>query len=234
MPLLLDCYNILHVVGVLPPDLAGIDTDGLVALVGRSRWRDSECWVICDGTPKGRRHQSLGRIQVKYAGPGRTADEAIEQLVSGSSAPRGILVVSNDREVQRSGRRRRCQVLDADTFLAHLAEDAQRGPGREPDRARPEVPLDPEQVDQWVDAFGVNDVLHLQATAPPPPLPPEQPPDPPQAPEPETPEPPDPRRVLDADRTEDITLEDLDALDMGKVIDDHGQWRDNADEQDDS
>lgn len=231
MPLLLDCYNILHVVGVLPPELAGIDAGGLVDLLARSRWKDSECWVICDGTPKSTTPKPRGRIRIKFAGPGRTADEAIEQLVRGSSAPRRILVVSNDREVQRSGRRRRCQVMDSDTFLSRLAEDAIHGPRNRAGAVSPEVPLDDQQVEQWVDAFGVEDVLHLPASPPPKPQPTEPPPQPPVSKEPD-PVIPDPRRVLDADSSEKITLDDLDALDMDQVIDEHGQWRRDASPED--
>ena len=233
MPLLLDCYNILHVVGVLPPELAGIDAGGLVDLVSRSRWRNSECWIICDGTPKGVIHGSRGRIRVKFAGPGRTADEAIEQLVRGSSAPRRLLVVSNDREVQRSGRRRRCQVMDSDSFLARLTEDVIQGSHGRAEVAGPEVPLDQAQVEQWVNAFGVEDVLHLPASAPPDPRISEPARQSPDRKEPD-PVPPDPRRVLDADSSDEITLDDLDALDMDQVIDEHGQWRRDSNSEDET
>ena len=39
MPLLIDAYNVLHVVGVLPPDLAGIDLEELAILIAKSRFR---------------------------------------------------------------------------------------------------------------------------------------------------------------------------------------------------
>ena len=39
MSLIVDTYNVTHVVGILPPDLAGIDTLGLIRLLANSRFQ---------------------------------------------------------------------------------------------------------------------------------------------------------------------------------------------------
>ena len=39
MLIIVDTYNVLHVVGVLPPEIAGVDTAGLIELLARSRYR---------------------------------------------------------------------------------------------------------------------------------------------------------------------------------------------------
>ena len=52
MPTLVDAYNVLHVVGVLPPELAGIDLEELAALLEGSRFGREEVLLICDGIPK--------------------------------------------------------------------------------------------------------------------------------------------------------------------------------------
>ena len=219
MPLLLDCYNILHVVGVLPPELAGIDAEGLAELISHSRWRNTECWLVCDGVPKSDAWRS-GPTRICYAGAGRTADEAIEQLVNASSTPRQIQVVSNDREVQRAARRRKCQVIDAETFLGRLAIDADRNRTRKPIPPTPAIPLDQRQVERWIKEFGVDDVLHLESSPSTTPQPqPQEPPPPPPPPD------PDASRAIDATSSEEIDLDDLANLDMDELIDEHGHWR---------
>lgn len=159
MPLLLDAYNILHVVGVLPPDLAGIDLDELADLVADSRFRGDEAILVCDGVPK-RHAVTHPSVHVRFAGAGRTADETIVRLVRRSSAPKRITVVTSDREIVQAVRRRRAGVIPSDRFLAMLAEDHTR-PGS-PSRSSSTSamhPSDRRQVDAWLRLFRVDPEL---------------------------------------------------------------------------
>ncbi len=235
MPLLLDTYNILHVVGVLPPEIAGIDTNGLARLLESSRWASQGCWLICDGTVKPGTQEGGGGVQIRFAGPGRTADEAIAQLVEKSSAPRSITVVSSDREVQRHARTRKCRVIDASEFLARLSEDVGRGPAARPSPAAPSTPLTGKAVRDWIRSFGVDDELNVQSSSPPKPpkAPRKTPVDPPT---PDQDPPANPSNLMDAEGIDDVDLRSLDAFDMNDVIDEHGSWRgpDETDEPDES
>ena len=115
MPLIVDTYNVLHVVGVLPPDLAGIDTQGLIDLIGRSRYRGERAFLICDGRPRERAPRGrFGPLSVRYAGGGSTADELIEALIQTSSSPRRLTVVSSDRQIVRAARRQGISDFKAD------------------------------------------------------------------------------------------------------------------------
>lgn len=158
MPLLLDAYNILHVVGVLPPDLAGIDLEELADLVAESRFRAEETLLICDGIPK-RHGVSRRSVHVRFAGPGRTADETIMRLVRRSSAPRRVTVVTSDREIVQSVRRRRATVIPADRFLAMLAEDHALGHARHRPDAAAMHPTDRRQVEAWLRLFDLDPEL---------------------------------------------------------------------------
>lgn len=194
MPLIVDAYNVLHVVGVLPPHLAGIEVPELAGLIGSSRYRGERTWLVCDGRPPAGSHHSLrfdGPIAVHYAGAGRDADAHIEQMIRASTSPRRLLVVSSDHRVRRAARRRQCRWLPSDEFLAHLAADARhrsarRGgwltpssrhdPSKRPPApgapashasAPPPVPLSPADVDRWIREFGLDrHVLSLPARSP--------------------------------------------------------------------
>jgi len=161
--LLIDAYNALHVTGVLPPDLAGVDVRGLADLVGRSRWRSVGAVLVCDGTGPGGPTRSTpiegAAVEIRYAGPGRDADSLIERLLDRHSAPRRVTVVSSDRRLQKAARRRKARWMPSEAFLERLAQDARRGvvkpdPYRAFDRA---VPLDAGTVEDWIRAFDISD-----------------------------------------------------------------------------
>lgn len=170
--LIIDVYNVLHVEGVLPPDLAGVEVEGLADLLLGSRWRDCQVVLVCDGTRGPTRPaigddegagtrvfgvRGAGSIRVVYPGPGRDADSHIESLIADHSAPRRLLVVSSDRRIQVAARSRRARVMTSDEFLRALAEDARRGSGRRPGRPIDEAPLEDREVKSWLEEFGVTD-----------------------------------------------------------------------------
>jgi len=167
--LLVDAYNALHVTGVLPPEIAGVDARGLARLIARSRYGDRRCWLVCDGAPPGSRRSGgmirqpvagVESVEVVYAGPGRDADSAIERLIERDSAPRQLLVVSSDRRILTAARKRRCGAATSEAFLARLAEDhARPGSGREPyPEFALDVPLDPVEARRWRERLGVADL----------------------------------------------------------------------------
>jgi len=167
MPLIVDTYNVLHVVGVLPPEEAGIDLPGLIRLIQHSRYRNERVELICDGAPRedvpSGKH---GPCIVRYSGPSRTADDAIAQLIRSSSIPKRLTIVSSDQEVARAGRRRRCRVLASDEFLRHLAKDVQI-PTQPPVSPPPPDHVKQSQLDAWQRYFGVDEdsVKSLEAQA---------------------------------------------------------------------
>ena len=156
--LLVDAYNVLHVTGVLPPELSGLEPADLAELVAASRWGRHQVSLVCDGTkPRDARSAPRGAVRIAYAGGGASADAAIERLLQESTHPRRITVVSNDRQVQRAARRRGAKVLRSDDFLRQLATDAARAPsGRRAAPRRDPGPLSSRQVDAWLRYFGID------------------------------------------------------------------------------
>ena len=167
--LLVDTYNVLHVTGVLPPEIAGVDATGLARLIARSRYAARPTWLVCDGAPPGSRHSGgmlhqripgVEMVEIAYAGPNRDADSAIERLIARDSAPKKLLVVSSDRRILTAARKRRCSAMPSEPFLAQLAHDHKHPRG--PSLAYPEfaldVPLDPSEIKRWRDRMGLTDV----------------------------------------------------------------------------
>jgi len=165
VPLIVDTYNVLHVVGVLPPDDAGLDTAGLVDMIGTSRFAGDAVILVCDGMPgPGAATGKTGGISIRYAGKtGVSADELIMSLIRKSHSPRQLTIVSTDREIARAARRRRCRTLDSDRFLRMIATDRAAQPRRPADPARPPMgdAISPRVIDEaetiWREGTGEDE-----------------------------------------------------------------------------
>jgi len=170
MPLIVDTYNVLHVTGVLPPDLAGLDVPGLADLIRPGRYRHEQVQLVCDGSPPPGGIPAVGpSVEVLYSGPHCSADDLIGRIVTRSSDRRRLIVISSDREVALHARRAGCRVLRSEAFLEQLAEDAERPTGA-PRRPAPRPSTG--GVEQWMRIFGLDE-NELDAADPDPPLPPE-------------------------------------------------------------
>lgn len=231
MPTLVDAYNVLHVVGVLPPELAGIDLEELAALLEGSRFNREEVLLICDGVPKPNHVEDGGRVHVRFAGAGTTADELIIRLVRRSSAPRRLTVVTSDREIAQHARRRRAKVLSSESFLASLVEDHAAKPRtdrRSPRRPTGIHPADRRQVEQWLRLFNVEeDLLDLKSLAPEPSPSPtdEAPPTEDSAIPPADPPTKSSNPLLNAGHLDEIRLEDVEKINMSDLLDETGRLR---------
>lgn len=159
MPLILDCYNVLH--ATMPPSLAGLDEAGLCRVLSRSRWAGEAVALVCDGLPKAlRRIESpVSGVEIVYAGHGRSADDLIIAMIDADTAPRRLVVVSSDRQIQKAARRRRAIALSSDRFIATLAAD---GPlprtgdagGARPSDDKPDARhMDDDELARWLRTF---------------------------------------------------------------------------------
>ena len=158
MPIIIDTYNALHVTGVLPPELAVGEPEGLARLIAASRFGSEAVWLICDGVPRGATR--VGRIVIEGAGPGKSADDHIAAFLERSSAPRRLTVVTSDRAIQRKARSRGAECVKSEDFLAMLADDARRvKPARgrpAPPSPRRSVPLSEREVAGWMTLFAIT------------------------------------------------------------------------------
>lgn len=168
MPLVVDAYNVLHVTGVLPPEIAGLDLNGLADLIEASGLAKDEVWIVCDGmkplTGAPRRRE---RVWFSWAGGGAKADDLIIQLVQRSTSPRRMTIVTADRAVQRSVRRRGAEVESSEAFLSRLAADWVKGhpnstaakTAKRVASPRESLPLAKPEVRAWLRMFGLDEAM---------------------------------------------------------------------------
>jgi predicted RNA-binding protein with PIN domain len=151
MPLLIDGHNLIGQ-GQLP-DLRLGDPDDEAKLVIRLRTycarTGKRVTVVFDhGLPGGpSRELSGGGVEVVFAPVGRTADGILRERIRRARDPRGLLVITSDRQVIAAARARGARVARSEEFAAQL--NVSRTVEAEPD-----VHLSAEEVNEWLKMFG--------------------------------------------------------------------------------
>lgn len=199
MILVIDTYNVLHVVGVLPPEQAGIDLAGLIHLIQQSRYGGDRVELVCDGRPQFDTRsgpQTASRIRIRYAGlaGSQDADALIAALIARSTAPKRLIVVSSDNWIIRQARRRRCKTLSSEQFLSQIAADTSSDRfGKASESAR--TPTSAEEVSSWIEYFRLTP-KEIQSGGSPSVPPPKDSSQPPQPAPPQSTEPSQPTRPV--------------------------------------
>jgi len=167
MPLLIDGYNLLHMLG-------WIDSRRGPKALEQARWRlvrflvgvlspaeRAGTTVVFDAAqppPLVARTLQAEGITVRFAVGYRNADELLEELIDQAKAPRSYVVVSSDRRVQRAALRRQMKAVDCWTWYERQLN--KRPPSHRPPtpnaEARPAwtyLPLSESEVDRWLQVF---------------------------------------------------------------------------------
>jgi predicted RNA-binding protein with PIN domain len=106
--------------------------------------------VVFDRGLPGGRSQALssGRVEVVFAPTGRNADRVLMERIRRNRNPRGLTVVTSDREVIAAAQARGARVVRAEAFVSEL--DPSPAP---PGTGKPDLRLSPEQVEKWLELF---------------------------------------------------------------------------------
>jgi predicted RNA-binding protein with PIN domain len=176
MPLIIDGHNLI---GALPDvDLADPDDEArLIGRLQAYRARSGQSMIVFfdSGDPLTRRHYagespggdlqppgperaaaprryptlSVASVQVVFAGPGQTADDAIVAYLRSRIEPGQFAVVTNDQELAGRARRAGANVIPASDFARRLARP-QRRPAPSKDTGAPD-PRSPAYADLFTE-----------------------------------------------------------------------------------
>ncbi len=149
---LIDGYNLLHAVGLaanLRPGQLFHARQRLLDLIA-SRFARDTITVVFDAhhaPPGAPREQIYAGIHVTFADG--EADDLIREILAHDSSPRTLFVVTSDRAVQESARRRETRVIESIEFLDDLVRPAS------PPISQPEKPTtaSPADNERWLEAF---------------------------------------------------------------------------------
>jgi uncharacterized protein len=176
--LVIDGYNLLHAAGLAKMKYARGDLErcrkkllNQIAslLTEEERHRCTVVFDAQDAPPAASRVASFKQITIQFADPGQEADDAIELLLEGHSAPSQVWLVSSDHRLQRAIRRKRGRPLDSDHFLSEFISRAKaarhQAAESDPSPSSKTSPL-PVDVDYWLAEFGQVDVANIASLEP--------------------------------------------------------------------
>ena len=167
--LIIDGYNLLHAAGLArrrygPGQLQRCRAQLLAYLAKHltdtERQRATVVFDAAEAPPGLPRQFTAAGIAVRFAAPGKDADDTIEELIAAHSAPRQVRVISSDHRLQRSAQKRRGAFIDSEDFMQELDR---RGPISEKTDMQPEPPpsnrkdgarAGETETDRWLQVFG--------------------------------------------------------------------------------
>jgi predicted RNA-binding protein with PIN domain len=164
--LLIDGYNLLHAAGLArrtygPGDLERCRRN-LLELIGRQmsdeqRRRTTFVFDAKDPPPDADRHGTHAEMLILYAERDEEADDMIERLIAGHSAPRQLVVVSSDHRLHKAARRRKAAPIDSDAFLDECARRVycRRAPRSEPE-VKPGCDTSLAAIEEWLAVFDID------------------------------------------------------------------------------
>lgn len=132
--LIIDGYNLLHAAGLArrkygPGQLERCRAQLLAYLAKHltdsERERATVVFDAAEAPPGLPRQFTAAGIAIRFAAPGKDADDTIEELIAAHSAPRQVRVISSDHRLQRSAQKRRGAFIDSEDFVQELDR---RGP----------------------------------------------------------------------------------------------------------
>lgn len=157
MPYVIDGNNVAYALGD-----AGLDTgrQRLVGLLLPLADSGQKVTIVFDGPrpPPGLAQQIAQEpIEVLYS-QHRTADAIILEIIAANSAPRRLIVVSSDRELQQAARRRQCVVIRSSNFVDLLIEaNAPVAPAKRGEPREKFAGLSHDEVLDWLKEFHIDE-----------------------------------------------------------------------------
>lgn len=151
MPYMIDGHNLI---GQLP-DISLDDPNDEALLVqklaGFAARTGKNCVVVFDyGLPGGTSRMSTRAVQVVFASQRSTADRVMMERIGKIPDPAGWVIVSSDRDVRETARKRRMGTLTSGEFADLLANP----PPKPVDAGEAaDVQLSDDEVDEWLDLF---------------------------------------------------------------------------------
>jgi len=156
--LIIDGHNLLHSVCKIEEDAKVISEPAMCRILAAYlRLTGEKAAIVFDGSgpPDKSGFDGISNLEVLFAGSGSDADTVIEDKIKASTAPKGLTVVSSDRQLQQAARARRASVVKSEIFWVEVQKQLSRKRApREPSAKR--QGLSQSETEQWLTIFGIE------------------------------------------------------------------------------
>ena len=114
--------------------------------------------LVFDGTgpPDREIFENMMKLEVIFSGRTKDADRIIEDKIAANTAPRRLVVVSNDRRVRAAARKRRATSVKTEAFWGNVISGLNRKPRPREPRAKLDG-ISEGETEQWLERFGLDE-----------------------------------------------------------------------------
>lgn len=158
MPIIIDGYNLLRYIEKNFEQFQDITDTNMCRLVCDClrNSRDSGV-VVFDGIgpPNKDRLTSFANLRVMFSGRDLEADDVIENLIVENTAPKRLIVVSDDRRIKTAARKRKSQPLGCYEFWTMVIATLTQQPRRAKEPSAKRHGISQIETDEWLKEFGL-------------------------------------------------------------------------------
>ena len=98
---------------------------------------------------------NLRELEVIFSGTNREADDVIEKLILEDTAPRNLIVVSNDRRIKTAANKRKATAADCIEFWTEVIKQIEKRQKKRPEPQGKFVGITEAETEYWLREFGL-------------------------------------------------------------------------------
>lgn len=138
------------------PDIAGAQEEAIRSLALTLGGMRGRTVLFMDGGPQ-RRVFALEGLRIRYAGPGMSADDLMEEAIRANNGGGKIAIVTGDNFLAATMRRNGCRIIPPANFARdYLQKSAKNATNTPAAPAKPAANLSEAEVSDWLNYFGID------------------------------------------------------------------------------
>ncbi len=158
MPVIIDGHNLLRAIQKTREEYSSISDVQMCRLVGRYlKFVGEKGQIVFDGIGPSDKtcFDNISNLEVFFSGLNSDADTVIEEKIRANTAPKRLMVISNDRRLRAASRVRRAISVKSEVFWDELCRQLSRKKAiREPAAKR--EGLSESETKLWLKIFGIE------------------------------------------------------------------------------
>ncbi|MHC4122579.1 MAG: NYN domain-containing protein [Planctomycetota bacterium] len=160
MPFIIDGHNLLWAIHKTNPDQGFISEIQLCRIINSYLGKiDDKAVLVFDGTgPKDKSgFDNISNLEVIFSGVKAEADDVIKDKIKVNTAPKRLAVVSNDRVIRDTARRRKAVSVKSEAFWLNVERTLKERKNKPKEPPQKRAGLSEGETEQWLEFFGIED-----------------------------------------------------------------------------
>lgn len=155
---IIDGHNLLHAICKIEENAKALSEPGMCKVLGTYlKLAGEKAVIVFDGSgpPDKSGFDGISHVEILFAGLATDADTVIEDKIKASTAPKGLTIVSSDRQLQHAAHAKRATAIKSEVFWAEVQKQLSRKrAAKEPSGKRQGISQS--ETEQWLKVFGID------------------------------------------------------------------------------